>query len=314
MDIKREHRILFCECAETSALSAQATQDVRLALAEAGLCYDAVRDLCGLAAAKDPLLAEVANASCLTIAACHPRAVRWLFAAGGASLPEEGVTYLDMREDIPAESLQSLRAMGSELGASGDAGHTPATAVPPRATETPSATSVLPHAIEPPSATAEAAPGAPPWTPWFPVIDYGRCENCQQCMGFCLFGVYGVAPDGTVLVAHAAKCKTGCPACARMCPSAAIIFPKYANAPINGGEVKEGATLIEPVKVDKVTLLRGDVLKTLQNRGKGALPSPQEMDQVRAVQERMLRLAGQHDGHPLSFGRVKPDPPEEKPT
>jgi NAD-dependent dihydropyrimidine dehydrogenase PreA subunit len=300
MDMKDGQRILYCDCTDGATLSPQAKSDVRLALAASGRRHDLVRDLCALAANGDPLLAELADAPHVTIAACHPRAVKWLFAAAGASLRSEGVTYVDMREDVAADALQSLRTT------------TAACALTETRPASDIALSHLPdvHA----AASADATPGAPAWNAWFPVIDYDRCEDCHQCLGFCLFGVYGAAPDGTIRVAHPAKCKTGCPACARMCPSAAIIFPKYANAPINGAEVKDGAPVAEPVRVDKVALLRGDVLKMLQDRGKGAHPSAGEMDQVRAVQERMLRLAGQQDGLPLSFGRAKPDPSSEKPA
>jgi NAD-dependent dihydropyrimidine dehydrogenase PreA subunit len=66
------------------------------------------------------------------------------------------------------------------------------------------------------------------------VIDYDRCRNCKQCLNFCLFGVYQLSEEGKVEVRKPAGCKTNCPACARMCPQKAIIFPKYAEAPING--------------------------------------------------------------------------------
>ena len=76
------------------------------------------------------------------------------------------------------------------------------------------------------------------WKPWFPVIDYSRCTNCMQCLSFCLFDVYGVSPDGKIQVQHQSNCKTDCPACSRVCPEVAIMFPKYRHGPINGEEVK----------------------------------------------------------------------------
>ncbi|MCY2930805.1 MAG: ferredoxin family protein [Planctomycetota bacterium] len=84
-----------------------------------------------------------------------------------------------------------------------------------------------------------AIPTPPGWTPWFPVIDYDRCTGCGQCLEFCLFDVY--AREGqTVQVARPSNCKTHCPACARVCPAGAVIFPKYAVAPFNGEPVPEG--------------------------------------------------------------------------
>src|SRR5688572_7576418 len=76
------------------------------------------------------------------------------------------------------------------------------------------------------------------WKPWFPVIDYDRCTNCMQCLSFCLFGVYGADADGHIQVQNQDNCKTNCPACSRVCPEAAIMFPKYKAGPINGDVVR----------------------------------------------------------------------------
>ncbi len=76
------------------------------------------------------------------------------------------------------------------------------------------------------------------WKPWFPVIDYNRCTNCMQCLSFCLFDVYGVDTGGKIKVQKSHNCKTDCPACSRVCPEVAILFPKYKAGPINGDVVK----------------------------------------------------------------------------
>lgn len=74
---------------------------------------------------------------------------------------------------------------------------------------------------------------------WFPVIDRERCVDCGQCHDFCLFGVYSVDGDGKIQVTAPQQCKIDCPACARVCPQEAVIFPKHDFAPINGGDGKE---------------------------------------------------------------------------
>lgn len=64
---------------------------------------------------------------------------------------------------------------------------------------------------------------------WYPVLDYELCVNCKQCHDFCLFGVYDLDADGRVTASTPDACKPGCPACARVCPVGAIMFPYYAN-------------------------------------------------------------------------------------
>jgi len=64
------------------------------------------------------------------------------------------------------------------------------------------------------------------WPSWYPMIDYTRCSNCGQCADFCLFGVYEKR-DNRVVVVHPQGCKNNCPACGRICPQTAIVFPKY---------------------------------------------------------------------------------------
>ncbi len=72
---------------------------------------------------------------------------------------------------------------------------------------------------------------------WYPVIDYSRCTNCMECIDFCLFGVYGVDAGERILVEQQDNCKKGCPACSRVCPENAIIFPEHKTPAIAGSEV-----------------------------------------------------------------------------
>jgi len=54
-----------------------------------------------------------------------------------------------------------------------------------------------------------------------------------------MFGVYASSGQGAVAVTHPHGCKTNCPACARLCPSAAIIFPKLDEAPFDGSAISD---------------------------------------------------------------------------
>ena len=76
---------------------------------------------------------------------------------------------------------------------------------------------------------------------WYPVIDFSRCTNCMECIDFCLFGVYGVDNAETILVEQPDNCRKGCPACSRVCPENAIIFPQHKTPAIAGSaEVSAG--------------------------------------------------------------------------
>ena len=72
---------------------------------------------------------------------------------------------------------------------------------------------------------------------WYPVIDYSRCTNCMECIDFCLFGVYGVDKLETILVEQPDNCRKGCPACSRVCPENAIIFPQHKTPAIAGADM-----------------------------------------------------------------------------
>ncbi len=95
---------------------------------------------------------------------------------------------------------------------------------------------------------------APAGRRWYPVIDYSRCTNCLECLDFCLFGVYGVDGIDRIVVENQDSCKKGCPACSRVCPEQAIIFPDYKSPAIAGAPV--GA--IGGLKIDLSKLFGGD--------------------------------------------------------
>jgi NAD-dependent dihydropyrimidine dehydrogenase PreA subunit len=88
---------------------------------------------------------------------------------------------------------------------------------------------------------------------WYPVIDYSRCTNCMECLDFCLFGVYGVDGMERILVENQDNCKRGCPACSRVCPEHAIIFPEYKTPAIAGAPVGN----VSGLKIDLSKLFGG---------------------------------------------------------
>jgi NAD-dependent dihydropyrimidine dehydrogenase PreA subunit len=84
---------------------------------------------------------------------------------------------------------------------------------------------------------------------WYPVIDYSRCTNCMECIDFCLFGVYGVDRVETILVEQPDNCRKGCPACSRVCPENAIIFPQHKTPEIAGSPLVAGSLKIDLSKL-----------------------------------------------------------------
>ena len=205
--------ILLCRCEQAQVVSEETVSAVRGHLVEAGAAFHETADLCGLAARSGETLSSLAAAGDVLIAACFPRAVRWLFSAAGAQLPVDRTEIVNMRNGCGEHALGDIAAWLEKRGHS---------------------------AFSPVSSPVSSDSD---WAPWFPVIDYERCTGCMQCLSFCLFGVFDRASDeggNRVTVGRPANCKTNCPACARVCPAGAIIFPKYKDSPINGAETAPG--------------------------------------------------------------------------
>jgi hypothetical protein len=101
-------RILYCHCAYAQVVPPEVKQEVLAKLAEAGIAFDAVADLCEMSAKRDPALAQLAAGGPVKIAACFPRAVRGLFAAADAPLPAEGVEIRNMRTETAEQVIEAL--------------------------------------------------------------------------------------------------------------------------------------------------------------------------------------------------------------
>jgi len=238
-------RVIFCSCAYFDVIPQASKARILGALEAAGVAVESVADLCGMAARRDPRLRVWAQTDSLAIIACYPRAVRWLFKTAGVPLEESKVRLFNMRTQSPEEIVEAL----------------------------------VPEPLAGGTRQASLPQKEEDWVPWFPVVDYDRCKNCKQCMNFCLFGVYGLSSEGRVEVQNPSGCKTNCPACARMCPAQAIIFPKYADAPINGDEVTAPVETADKPAPDLRCLLQGNVYDRIRQRqspGKRFSTEPKE--------------------------------------
>jgi NAD-dependent dihydropyrimidine dehydrogenase PreA subunit len=196
------------------------------------------------------------------VVACHARTVRWLCHRAGATLPQD-TACLNLRTQPAADVIAALGLQpAAETGA------------PP----------------DPPSARD--------WPPWYPVIDYDRCTNCKQCLQFCLFGTYETDADDRVTVAQPQNCKNNCPACARICPATAIIFPKLDEEPLNGAEVVDEQAQRDRAHSSMQQILGSDPYQALRARQQraGRLVDRQKLERARQERERCRREHGDDEG------------------
>jgi hypothetical protein len=102
--------ILYCHCQYAQVVPREVKEAVLRRLCESGIPFEAVADLCEMSARHDPALRRLAETGGVKIAACFPRAVKWLFAASGAPLPLDGTQVLNMRTQSAEEVTAALFA------------------------------------------------------------------------------------------------------------------------------------------------------------------------------------------------------------
>jgi len=99
-------RILYCNCTYAQVVPKEVKEAVLKKLCNSGVSFDAVADLCEMSARRDPSLKRLADGGAVKIAACYPRAVKWLFHAAQARLPADATEVHNMRvrsaEDVCA--------------------------------------------------------------------------------------------------------------------------------------------------------------------------------------------------------------------
>lgn len=209
-------RVTVCACASRSFMDKDKVAGVAAVLKREGYDVRVVDDLCRVVMTEPEEMKGIASG---VILACHSRVVRshldWLGLEGGP--------IIDLRD-------QDGGAVLSQLNISIDD------------------TEMIPEK-ELILQEMEAFPAENGTDAWYPVLDKSRCIECGKCHDFCLFGVYTVE-NKQVKVVNPQNCKNNCPACARMCPSKAIIFPKYEKSPINGGTAEEET--FNPEEMDKM--------------------------------------------------------------
>lgn len=97
--------ILYCRCAYAGVIRDDVKNEVLKGLCESGKSFESVADLCEMSARKDPVLKDLVGNGTLRIAACHPRAVKWLFHSAGADFPDDESVEVHNMRDEPAENV-----------------------------------------------------------------------------------------------------------------------------------------------------------------------------------------------------------------
>jgi len=222
--------VLHCTCERSQLISEETSSAVDRTIRSLGAAAVTVTDLCGLAGRRDERLTRICRNGRLLLVACHARAATWLLQSAG--IDASAFEFVDQRDVSVAAVIAALeeRIPASHAG------------------------------------SVAVLAGDDDWMPWFPVIDRDRCTDCGQCASFCLFGVYKTAANGRVEVTNPQACKVNCPACARVCPEAAVIFPKLSEEPFNGAEVTAENLQRGGSCVDLGRLADGDVRELFARR------------------------------------------------
>lgn len=107
-------QILYCHCAYARVVPLETKAAVLDGLLRRDVEFQAVPDLCEMAARGDRRLAELTAGGPVRIAACYPRAVKWLFASAGVDIGDADALVCNMRTDSAEQVLQRLVPEGDQ--------------------------------------------------------------------------------------------------------------------------------------------------------------------------------------------------------
>jgi ferredoxin len=218
-----------------------------------------ISDLCGLSVSGKEEISQVfSNTDKVLLLACYPRTINIVLTNAGIDFQNSKYHLLNIRELNDHQIFNEI-----ELFCEEDAGE---------------------HSYTEIKSDEE-------WPAWYPIIDESRCTSCGQCANFCLFGVYEIN-DIKVHVINPHGCKNNCPACARICPQTAIIFPKYQQGGAIGGsdQIDEVAEQQRQVQ-DIATILGSDIYQALEQRKKKRQSIINSETMKRALAEREKALS-----------------------
>ncbi len=226
-------KVFFCNC-QAKIIETSRLKSISDYLRTAGHPYAEISDLCGCSVDRKNETRELFMSSEeVLIIACYPRAVKLLLDSCGIDHQNSNFNFLNFRE---LNNAQLFGAVDSFF--EGEYQNSDSTLL---------------------KSTSD-------WPSWFPMIDYSRCNTCGQCADFCLFGVYEKY-DNKVVVVNPKGCKNNCPACGRICPQTAIVFPKYENdGAIAGSDTIDEIAEHQRQNLDIENILGSNIYKALEMR------------------------------------------------
>lgn len=236
IDVKSKEKIIYCKCIHCNMFDKQNTEIIESDLSKTNAILIETDDLCEAIIKKNSILFKtLTSKGTTTIIACHKRAVLGLLKSAGMETEQDKIFVInrhDTKADVPNKKI-------------------------------------FPVSDHPRKSDPIHIKGSKTWVAWFPVIDLNRCTHCKQCMSFCLFKVFDLDENGKVFVKNPENCKNNCPACARICPEIAIIFPKLTESPINGEIVSDNPTGEDGnknLRIDMNAMRDGDMMSALKTR------------------------------------------------
>ena len=226
-------KVVFCNC-QSKIIEESRLEAIAGYLHQVGHPFAEISDLCGCtvdrkAETHDLLL----SADQVLILACYPRAIKLLLDHCGIDHQYLNFSYLNFRESDNTQLFEAIDSFFADDVQKKDV-----------------------NQLKNPSA----------WPSWYPMIDYSRCNTCGQCADFCLFGVYEKI-DNKIEVVNPKGCKNNCPACGRICPATAIVFPKYEHdGAIAGADTIDEMAEHKRQSMDIETILGSNIYKALEMR------------------------------------------------
>jgi NAD-dependent dihydropyrimidine dehydrogenase PreA subunit len=256
-------KIVFCNCGG-ERINQERLQDIEKNLINSNIDLIKISDLCGASVMnKEKLKSVFSGNDEYLIVGCHSRALKLLLQKASIELEYYSCKFINFFESDNEEIFREIFLFRN--------GHDRSQ-----------------------NAYSEEILNSSDWSPWFPVIDYTRCSACGQCADFCLFGVYGKTEE-KISVINPQECKNNCPACARICPQTAIIFPKYKPGGAIGGsdfidEISEQKRQAEDIN----SILNGDIYSALEKRRKKRRSIIIDEAMKKAIEERQNALNNQN--------------------